>query len=313
MIYDIIGDVHGHAAALKKLLIRLGYREIRGCFRPSESGRMAVFLGDFVDRGPEIPEALRIVRTMTDSGFAHAIMGNHEYNAICFHTPASGNVPGEAAVWLRARTDKHVYQHIETLYQFRDARSTLSAYIDWFRTLPLYLEFPAFRVIHAAWVEDSLEVVKGYSPAGNLLTSDLLVRSSQKGTTENRAVERILKGVRLVITDDKGFYDKDGNWRTTMRTRWWDDPRGKSYRDIGFPPGNVQSTAVISEEDVLKVPGYSDGKPVFIGHYWLKDVPPAVQSTRVCCLDYSVAKGGYLAAYTFRGEAELSSANIIWV
>ena len=318
MIYDIIGDVHGHAAALKKLLEKLGYRESRGCHRPQGPERKAVFVGDFVDRGPEIPEALRIVRSMTDGGQAHAVMGNHEYNAVCFHTPKEERADGAPASgqptgWLRVRSDKHIYQHLETLYQFRDERGSLGSYIDWFRTLPLYLEFPDFRVIHAAWAEEALKVVRTYSPAGNLLTGDFLVRSSQKGTPENKAIEQILKGIRLNITDDKGFYDKDGNWRTTMRTKWWDDPRGKTYRDLGFPPGNVRSDAVISEEDVKKIPGYEGEKPVFIGHYWLKDIPPVVQSPRICCLDYSVAKGGVLAAYTFRGEKELDSKNLSWV
>ena len=50
MNYDIIGDIHGHAAALKALLQKLGYRENGGAWRHSE--RQAIFVGDFVDSGP---------------------------------------------------------------------------------------------------------------------------------------------------------------------------------------------------------------------------------------------------------------------
>lgn len=48
-----------------------------------------IFLGDFIDRGPKIRETLQIVRAMVDAGTALAVMGNHEYNAICFHSPES--------------------------------------------------------------------------------------------------------------------------------------------------------------------------------------------------------------------------------
>ena len=46
-----------------------------------------VFLGDYVDRGPEVALTLETVRSMIDADNALAIMGNHEFNAVCFHTP----------------------------------------------------------------------------------------------------------------------------------------------------------------------------------------------------------------------------------
>jgi hypothetical protein len=42
--------------------------------------------------------------------------------------------------------------------------------------------------------------------------------------------------------------------------------------------------------------------PVFFGHYWLDDPFPAPLAANVVCLDYSVAKGGYLCAYRWEGE-----------
>jgi hypothetical protein len=145
------------------------------------------------------------------------------------------------------------------------------------------------------------------------LTRDFLIRSAVKGSEEHKAIEELLKGVRLSISKDKGFLDKDGNFRTTMRTRWWDNTGRKSYRDLGFPPGNVRSDEPVGPGDLLRVPGYDGEKPVYIGHYWLKDMPPMIQSSRICCLDYSIAKDGVLAAYTWRGEAELAQENITWV
>jgi len=85
-MYDIIGDIHGYATELKALLAKLGYEKINAAYQ-HPAGRKAVFVGDFIDRGPQIPETLAIVKAMCDQGHAFAVMGNHEYNAICFHTP----------------------------------------------------------------------------------------------------------------------------------------------------------------------------------------------------------------------------------
>lgn len=79
--FDIIGDVHGCHDELRELLGELGY-EISG---PRESptvkapeGRRAIFLGDLVDRGPDSPGVLRLAMSMTASGAALCIPGNHE-------------------------------------------------------------------------------------------------------------------------------------------------------------------------------------------------------------------------------------------
>src|SRR5882724_10276160 len=59
--FDFIGDVHGCARELTELLLRLGYRRSspRAPFR-HPAGRRAVLLGDLVDRGPRVIEAVRI-------------------------------------------------------------------------------------------------------------------------------------------------------------------------------------------------------------------------------------------------------------
>jgi protein phosphatase len=77
--FDIIGDIHGCADELMRLLRRLGYR--RGApgapFR-HPGGRRAVFVGDLVDRGPHVVRAARIVMRMTAAGSAFCVPGNHE-------------------------------------------------------------------------------------------------------------------------------------------------------------------------------------------------------------------------------------------
>jgi len=63
--YDLVGDIHGHADPLHRLLAKLGYAEIEGIFRHPE--RKMIFVGDFIDRGPQQREILRIARTMCEA------------------------------------------------------------------------------------------------------------------------------------------------------------------------------------------------------------------------------------------------------
>src|SRR6266576_5190162 len=62
--FDIIGDVHGCYEELTTLLAQLGYGlqdDAEGVRTIPADGRRAIFVGDLVDRGPRIPEVLRLV------------------------------------------------------------------------------------------------------------------------------------------------------------------------------------------------------------------------------------------------------------
>ena len=84
--FDIIGDVHGCLDELVELLTQLGYSvekqsnsagSLAYSVKPPE-GRKTVFLGDLVDRGPKIPEVLRLVMSMVQAGTALCVPGNHD-------------------------------------------------------------------------------------------------------------------------------------------------------------------------------------------------------------------------------------------
>ncbi len=125
MSFHIIGDIHGQAGKLKALLHQLGYEQRQGAYR--HPGARAIFVGDFIDRGPHQLETLDIVRRMVDAGSARAIMGNHEFNAIAWHTP-DPDAPGE---YLRPRGgrkgDKNRGQHQAFLRELQD----LAACVDY--------------------------------------------------------------------------------------------------------------------------------------------------------------------------------------
>src|SRR4051812_27722245 len=67
--FDIIGDVHGCCDELEALLRELGYAPTGPAGAWSHpSGRKLVFVGDLVDRGPRIPEAVRLVMDSVRAG-----------------------------------------------------------------------------------------------------------------------------------------------------------------------------------------------------------------------------------------------------
>ncbi|HEY7282632.1 MAG TPA: polynucleotide kinase-phosphatase [Actinomycetota bacterium] len=76
--FDVVGDVHGCSAELHELLARLGYTAGDDGVLAHPEGRVAVFLGDLVDRGPDTPGVLRTVMAMAEAGSAICVPGNHE-------------------------------------------------------------------------------------------------------------------------------------------------------------------------------------------------------------------------------------------
>jgi len=86
-VYDLIGDIHGHAEVLVKLLVHLGYSMSDSGYSHPE--RKVIFLGDFIDRGEKLAQhrrLLELVMKMVRNGHALAVMGNHEFNALAYHT-----------------------------------------------------------------------------------------------------------------------------------------------------------------------------------------------------------------------------------
>jgi predicted MPP superfamily phosphohydrolase len=150
-MYDLIGDIHGHADELMQLLEALGYEKSQGVYRHTE--RKVIFLGDFIDRGPKIRHVLETVRPMIEEGTALAVMGNHELNALAFHTD-----PNHTEAFLRKRNNKNIRQHGQTILQLSD--KDLEKALDWFRTLPMWLDLDGLRVVHACWDEKEINKIE---------------------------------------------------------------------------------------------------------------------------------------------------------
>jgi len=88
--FDIIADVHGCFDELRELLDQLGYEVEETANGDGQrqlsvthgTGRKVVFLGDLVDRGPKVPETLRLAMSMVKSGTAWCVPGNHDVKLV---------------------------------------------------------------------------------------------------------------------------------------------------------------------------------------------------------------------------------------
>ncbi len=300
-MYDFIGDIHGHADELEALLLKMDYSKKNGIYQHPE--RKVFFVGDFIDRGPKIKETLELVKHMVDAGHAKAVMGNHEYNAICFATPDKEN--GD---YLRKRYYKNIKQHLATINQL--TAKEYDTYIEWFKSLPLFYEAEDFRVVHATWDYDAIAYLD-QRLENQRLSNHLLPESADRDTRLFLDIETILKGKEMKLPDGLSFHDKDGNIRHHTRIKWWLEAHETNLRDA--------SMVSIPDLPAISIPSQTLGKaykkedkPVFFGHYWLKG-EPGLYRNNICCLDFSVAKGGCLVSYRWNGEQQLNHNAFVWV
>lgn len=301
---DFIGDIHGHADKLEELLQKLGYTKNKGAY--SHTYRKVLFVGDYIDRGPKIRETLQIVRAMVDSGNAIALLGNHEYNALCFHFQET------EGGHLRKHSIKNIIQHYETLKQFQNKQNEYEDYLEWFKTLPLYHETDKFKAVHACWDNNNIEFLRRIL-VNDRLTDEFIYQSGKKGTELNEAINQTLKGKEIKMPNGLYFTDEDGTKRTEIRIKWWEDPSAMTYKSISIEPIDDLTEQPIELTKLKSLAFYPDNdKKVFFGHYWLKG-EPSLYKKNICCLDYSVAKGGKLVAYRLNGETILDRKNLIYV
>ncbi len=300
---DLIGDVHGEFSMLESLLLEMGYMDSPDGWGHPE-GRIAGFIGDLIDRGPDSYEVYRLVRKMVERGSAVAVMGNHELNAVFYHTRSEGSRD-----YLRRHTDANCCQHKETLDSFREHGADIGEFVEWVKTLPFTLELGNLRLVHAAWIESDIEKLGG----ATLTDPNFLQRAGSKSTEEFAMVERVLKGIEAKLPDGSFFHDHNGVRRTKARIGWWLDPHRKwkwSEVAIGNDVENAAGFANLME--VSSFMGKTgDDFLTFFGHYALEGNRPERISSNFACLDFGCAKGGPLVAYRYEGENRIRNEQFI--
>jgi len=133
---------------------------------------------------------------MVDNRQAFMVMGNHEFNAICFFSK------NRKEKYLRPHNAKNLSQHRETLKEIeRIGETAWEKYLDWFRGMPLFLEMDGFRIVHACWDQRSIEFLKKSKIRNKKgeLTFDFFEKASKPGNPLFNAVENLLKGIEVPL------------------------------------------------------------------------------------------------------------------
>lgn len=126
------------------------------------------------------------------------------------------------------------------------------------------------------------------------------------------AVEAVLKGKEVKLPGGSSFRDGGGAVRTEIRTRWYLSPEGHTYGSYALQSDEIDCDLPLAESVIAEARPYGCAeKPVFVGHYWLSPARPERLAENVACLDYSVAKRGFLCGYRWEGEQKVDNERFI--
>ena len=302
--YDIIGDIHGYAALLKQLLAKLGYKREDGAWR--HATRKAIFVGDFINRGPQIRETLTLVRGMVEAGSALAILGNHEYSSILYH------IKDDNGTFMTRHISGNRTQIQKTLTVYQEFNEEWMDDLKWMRTLPFFLDLGEIRIAHAYWNDSEIARLKDFLPKGKLKKK--FIRDLHEKRPEMAViVYKLLKGLEFRCPKDLIIKCSKGLSRKAFLLKWWEDPTDKTFRQLYFGNKFILPDYHFPPEIAPSYEPYSPDLPiVFLGHYCLSGIDEIVQSN-ICCLDSCVHTTGKLSAYRWSGETALLEENLVTI
>ncbi|HEX7385876.1 MAG TPA: metallophosphoesterase [Castellaniella sp.] len=253
----VIGDIHGEGEALGTLLAHLEHA-------PDTRDRLLVFIGDLCDRGPDSVGVIHKVHELVAQGRALAILGNHEINLLA-------NDAKDGSGWFFDSRETS-----DTPYYAPFSRATAvqrPAIREFLCSLPLAIQMPGLRIVHAAWDPTSIAAIADIS-CGNVLEliHDWHLRVQEEARKDNlyaryraeierwsqqiedyndpppyldavadfetleqriNPIKRLTSGIEARSAHP---FFSGNRWRYSDRTAWWDqDP---------------------------------DPTPVLVGHYW---------------------------------------------
>lgn len=261
------------------------------------------FLGDLIDGNPagksDDLAVLMQASLLIDSGRAIGVMGNHELNAILFHTLGNDGNP------LRAHSNKNCNQHRTFLDQFGACTPEALEWTEWFLTLPLWIDFKGVRLVHACWSDPAISTIAARRPDGKLRREDLQ-EVAQKSSPFGQAVEKILSGPEAVLPPGYDFADSRHHRRNHVRLAWWRS-NALTWRKAALSVPFVDELPAGDLPSELKQDMYAmDAPPVLVGHYKMAGLP-AIDSPRASSIDYPATP----CVYLWQGESALTDRNLI--
>jgi hypothetical protein len=272
-LLDVIGDLHGEIDPLRELLARLGYDAAGG----HRAGRRLVFVGDLGDRGSDSPAVIEWVRELVSRGAAQCLLGNHELNLL------RGELkPGNE--WFMDPTHPRAQAGGEYAHSKPMSEALKPDCLSFFASLPMVLERPDLRVVHAAWLPGEIAALRGESGSIVDIYKRFEIRTQQQlemeGVLQRASSEEAECGAKLF----------DQSAAVPLLT-------GLGEGDERYQMGSPVRVATSGVERMARSPFWSGGKwrmcervnwweeydepvPVIIGHYWrsvkpVKSLAPA--------------------------------------
>ena len=293
-MYDVIGDIHGYYDVLHRLMVKMGYRyDIEHHVFTHPEKRKAIFVGDFIDRGPDNVKTVRLVRNMVNIGAAYAIMGNHDYNAVLWATPH----PDKPNEFQRPHSEKHSIQHKTYLDEVLRNNDISQEMQDFFKSLPVYLQIGNANIVHACWAPSLIRKLHDGGCLDNQgrLTDKGWRAAGDRTSPYHQPIEVLLKGPKDKVPNGDAYPDAEGVMRTSARLAWWNEnPKTYGEAFCSIPGGEFAKRAFnqSASNDMAKtiardLKAMPNDQVVFIGHIWQSGQPKPL-SQQVICVDYSI-------------------------
>ena len=298
MKLDVIGDIHGRCEELKRLLSRLGYEPSNGVWSHPE--RKALFMGDLVDRGPDVPGVLALVKGMADAGAAEVMLGNHEFGVLCWY------MPDGKGDFLRPHKDRFLNYMGPSVAYFDAHPEARDLYFPWFQSLPIWMEKGGARFVHAYWGPKELDRLAGAQNLNECGWGDPRFRNSKLG----RAAERLIKGPEMKLPDNLVVKNSHDEELRSSRINWWLRQASSLgellVADIPQLAGQPIPARVRARYEARP----ANHPPIFIGHYGFKACP-GLLAPNLACVDYQGADRKWIGAYRWNGESELRAESLV--
>lgn len=147
-IHYVIGDIHGEAEKLSKLLAAIESRH--HWKHPNAAGKL-VFLGDYIDRGPNSRQAIEIALQGIEGFSAHYLKGNHEQMmSLCLHSTRREIWNS----WMSAGGEKTLHSFGYDVFEHRYDPARLAEAVGkpilrWLDQLELIYQSSDFVCVHA--------------------------------------------------------------------------------------------------------------------------------------------------------------------
>jgi hypothetical protein len=216
---DVVGDVHGEIDSLFSLMHRLGYQDNGD----HPEGRRLVFVGDLTDRGPNSPAVVDLVASLIDSGQAQCVLGNHELNILLNHRKHENK-------WFFG--EDFLDENGQVVPQVLADDPIRRRLCEFFRSLPLALERPDLRVVHACWNNEMIDSARGSDDVVELYNKyysqiDDRIRDSNLDRVDRGLHHQNDNPVKLLTSGPEERSDtvttSGGKIRHERRVEWWNE------------------------------------------------------------------------------------------